>query len=143
MKENCKNMKTKYTHNKSLNQTAKKTPLVNSTLDFLGYINMKTPVISSERSIIELNLISCQKCGAPIITIGNNMHVVIPSLNFKCLTCGTYGIFDKIYGDTSESNSVLQPVIKADVECPACNRWKQEFGGANFCANCGRKIRTA
>ena len=50
----------------------------------------------------DLNLISCQNCGTPILTFGDNMVVVIPSMNFKCGKCGSQGVFDMIYGDTSK-----------------------------------------
>ena len=46
-------------------------------------------------NITELNLISCQGCGNPLITPGKNIRMIIYGINFKC-GCGTQGIFDKI-----------------------------------------------
>ena len=50
----------------------------------------------------ELNLISCQKCGAIVLTIGGKMRVFIPSIYFECISCEGKGVFDKVFGDTTQ-----------------------------------------
>ena len=39
-----------------------------------------------------------------------------------------------------ERYMVQQGNSKDAADCPACERWRSEFGGANYCAHCGKKL---
>lgn len=61
---------------------------------------------------VELNFLCCGNCGADIIKVGDNLEVFIPSIHYKCLNCGSTGIFEKIVAGTTKKESKSEKVKK-------------------------------
>ena len=39
------------------------------------------------------------------------------------------------------NKTVAEIAMAHSNDCPACNRWRNEFDGANYCANCWKKLK--